>query len=269
MKRWRLSIIITFILSSSISLAQPPHIGISFYDVDRLYDTIPSLFYNDRDFTPEGRHHWNSERYNTKIQNITQVIDSMALPLVALYGVESEAVVHDIVSRSQLDYSYIHRTINSLDGLDIALLYYGDRFYPTHVISQRYLLHIDGEMDSEPLSLTITKRGDDLCRLESLLREEGNNIVIGSFNDNQIEGLNLNSTFSNSIGIGNYYSERGWQLRHRAATSSDFETVQQGIYIKSWLLDSNTKRPKATISKEGHSAGYSLFLPIYLYLKRQ
>ena len=55
----------------------------------------------------------------------------MALPLVALWGVENEQVVRDIAAACRGDYSYLHRTLNSLDGMDFALLYYGDLFYPT------------------------------------------------------------------------------------------------------------------------------------------
>ena len=42
----------------------------------------------------------------------------MALPLVALWGVENEQVVRDIAAACRGDYSYLHRTLNSLDGMD-------------------------------------------------------------------------------------------------------------------------------------------------------
>ncbi len=29
--------------------------GIAFYDVDKLHDTIPSIFYDDLDYTPSGK----------------------------------------------------------------------------------------------------------------------------------------------------------------------------------------------------------------------
>lgn len=47
------------------SYGQRP-IGIAFYDVDRIYDTVPALFYDDADYTPEGRLHWTAERYARK-----------------------------------------------------------------------------------------------------------------------------------------------------------------------------------------------------------
>ena len=49
----------------------------------------------------------------------------MRMPLVALWSVENEAVVRDIAAACRGDYSYLHQTLNSLDGMDFALLYYG------------------------------------------------------------------------------------------------------------------------------------------------
>ena len=103
-------------------------VGIAFYDVDRLYDTLPALFYDDEEYTPRGRLRWTAERYARKIRNTAAVIDSMALPVVALRGVENERVVHDLAAACRGDYSYLHRTLNTLDGLDFALLYYGDLY---------------------------------------------------------------------------------------------------------------------------------------------
>ena len=76
----------SFLIFNCHSYGQRP-IGIAFYDVDRIYDTVPALFYDDADYTPEGRLHWTAERYARKIRNTAAVIDSMALPLVALWGV--------------------------------------------------------------------------------------------------------------------------------------------------------------------------------------
>lgn len=85
----------SFLIFNCHSYGQRP-IGIAFYDVDRIYDTVPALFYDDADYTPEGRLHWTAERYARKIRNTAAVIDSMALPLVALWGVENEQVVRDL-----------------------------------------------------------------------------------------------------------------------------------------------------------------------------
>ena len=47
---------------------RPTTHGFAYYDLDRLYDTIPSLFYDDTDYTPEGRLCWTDERYRTKVE---------------------------------------------------------------------------------------------------------------------------------------------------------------------------------------------------------
>ena len=119
--------------------------GIAFCDVDRLYDTLPALFYDDSEYTPEGRLKWNSARYERKVRQTAALIDSMGLDIVALWGVENEQVVRDIAQACRGDYAYIHRTLNSLDGMDFALLYYGDRFYPGRVETGRRYLRIEND----------------------------------------------------------------------------------------------------------------------------
>ena len=111
--------------------------GVAYYDVDKLYDTQPSEFYNDSDYSPAGRMRWSEERYSAKINNIVQVVDSMAMPVVVLYGVENEQVVRDIVSRSSEDYAYLHSQSSARDGLDFAVLYFGDRFFPEQMTPWR------------------------------------------------------------------------------------------------------------------------------------
>ena len=153
---WRLLIIFNFsflIFNCTIYGRQP--IGIAYYDVDRLYDTVPALFYDDSDYTPEGRLRWTPERYTRKIRNTAAVIDSMALPIVALWGVENEQVVRDLAAACQGDYSYLHRTLNSLDGMDFALLYYGDLFYPTYDESGRGYLYVEGELGRDTVGLVL------------------------------------------------------------------------------------------------------------------
>lgn len=134
-----------FLLSAGCALAQP-RIGIAYCDLDHLYDTIPALFYDDSDYTPGGRLAWDTERYRRKIARTAAVIDSMRMPLVALWSVENEAVVRDIAAACRGDYSYLHQTLNSLDGMDFALLYYGDLFDPHYEEPGRRYLYIEGTL---------------------------------------------------------------------------------------------------------------------------
>lgn len=144
----RLLLILWLSLAAGLPLgaeAQQP-VGFAYYDADRLYDTIPALFYNDSDFTPRGRLRWTAERYERKIAHTAAVLDSMRMDIVALAGVENEAVVRDLAAACGEDYCYIHRTFNTFDGLDIALLYHSDRFFPDYVEQGRGWLYVEGEL---------------------------------------------------------------------------------------------------------------------------
>lgn len=113
---------IFFVIASLGAIHAQQRTGFAYYDLDRLYDTIPSLFYDDTDYTPEGRLRWSGERYRAKVERAGAVIGRMAMPLAGVYGVENEEVVKDLVRASDLPYSYVHRTLNTLDGMDFASL---------------------------------------------------------------------------------------------------------------------------------------------------
>ena len=61
----------SFLIFNCHSYGQRP-IGIAFYDVDRIYDTVPALFYDDADYTPEGR--------RIGPQSVTRVKSATRLP---------------------------------------------------------------------------------------------------------------------------------------------------------------------------------------------
>lgn len=54
-------IVIMLLLLSKLGASAQAPAGIAYYDVDRLYDTIPSLFYDDPAYTPQGKYGWNTE----------------------------------------------------------------------------------------------------------------------------------------------------------------------------------------------------------------
>ena len=88
-----LSIILLLIGWLSQGYAQQSF-GIAYYNVDGLYDTIPSPSNEDREYRSHGPKHWSAEKYLRKVRGVVQVIDSMAMPVVGLYGVESGSRFH-------------------------------------------------------------------------------------------------------------------------------------------------------------------------------
>ncbi len=245
-------------------------IGMGYYDLDALYDTIPSRFYDDSDYTPSGKYSWNSARYNTKVNHMVAVIDSMRLPIIGLYGVENEAVVRDIVLRSQQDYSYIHRTRNSFDGLDFSLLYFGDKLFIEDVEPLRNMLVIDATLDDQtPILIILSRSGDDTAEYLSHNPEQERLVVVmGKLYQREIDRLGYTNTLKEreQQGEGNYCAMRGWMMHDRIATNRKDKLLKNGVFITPWLLDPSTRRPVPTLDKGAYKGGFGKYLPIFTYI---
>ena len=145
-------------------------VKVAFYNVENLYDTVPSLFYDDGDYTPTGRLAWDGEKYRTKLDNLKKVVDELSADVLGLAEVENEAVVRDLVGMLGDDYNYIHLTGSDRRGIDLALLYRGDRFVPLRtgllpVGTTREVLHVEGELAGCGVHLLV-------CHLPSQLSDE-------------------------------------------------------------------------------------------------
>lgn len=111
--------------------AQYRQVSVGFYNTENLFDTVPSPFYDDQEFTPNGTKSWDTERYRRKLANLARVIDDGGFDLIALAEVENEAVIRDLVATLDDAYCYIHRSSSDRRGIDLALLYKGDKFFPS------------------------------------------------------------------------------------------------------------------------------------------
>ena len=80
---------------------QPKTIGVLWYNVENLFDTLASSNSNDQDFTPDGKFRWDSKKYNLKLQRLSQVISSCqpgSFPaIIGLCEVENKSVLNDLV----------------------------------------------------------------------------------------------------------------------------------------------------------------------------
>ena len=263
--------VIFIMLAHSASAQSGGVIGVAYYDVDALYDTIPSRFYNDKNYTPEGRYKWDSQRYRQKVEHIAQVIDSLHMPIVALYGVENEEVVRDITATVREDYAYIHRTQDFSLGLDFALLYYGDVFFPEKMTSHHNALCIDGYIGDCPATIIINNNSSSLGVLlnrNEYKVEDRAIIVLGKQRAESTSRWQLSDVMSEAEAAGRgtvvYYDR--WQMRHRIATN--IRNIEQcNVYIKEWLLDMEG-RPRPTFRGSKYYGGYSTSLPIYIYFDK-
>lgn len=155
----RRTVLLFLILAGALHAVGQERVSVAFYNVENLFDTIPSLFYDDSDYTPSGRNRWDTERYRRKTAHIARVIDEMAADVIALAEVESEEVVRDLVAALHTDYNYIHRTSGDRRGMDLALLYKGDKFFPRKTVSVpavgREFLHVSGRLRGVDVEIVV------------------------------------------------------------------------------------------------------------------
>ncbi len=260
--------ILTILLFFSLSLKAQSGLGLLFYDVDRLYDTSPALFYDDSKFTPNGKMHWTTERYQRKVDAIASVLDSVKMPLVGLYGVENEAVVRDIQTSCREDYSAIHLTRNSFDGLDFALLYYGDAFYVESQSVWRDMMVINGDYLGCSVTIILARDGRDIASYLDENQHGELTIVAGDISTREIKSWGFENLHSedNTASYGNTIGRWGWYFKHRIAINIESQSHKSGTYIAPYLLNNGGRSIFSTYQKESYTGGYSTFLPIYSYI---
>ena len=268
-----LSIFVALVVSALAAFGRQP-VGIAFYDVDRIYDTLPALFYDDEDYTPRGRYRWDTERYERKIRNTASVIDSMGLEIVALWGVENEQVVRDLTAACHGDYSYLHRTLNTLDGMDFALLYYGDRFYPEHAeVGRRYLL-VTGELDGQRVGLALCGDRSTGDWLVEELRDEYPDlplVVLGRIDARHAArfGLTDATARAEKAGRGNIRRAGRWEMRDRILVDTLFTAFGGDVFARRYLVDQKSGNPLTTFSRGVYRGGFGYSLPVFVYIDRR
>lgn len=265
--------LLTLWIALSISGAlSAQEFGFGYLDVDRLYDTIPALFYNDTDYTPTGRYGWDAERYRRKITQTAALIDSMKLPIIALYGVENEQVIRDISAATQHDYLYLHRTLNALDGMDFALLYEGDWIFPELVETGRRTLYVEATFDRDTVAIL-------LCTDERLVESNIEEILAARPNLPLIVAGRISSVDFNRLGLidrhaaathrgwGSRRRRSGWVMRDRIATSPSLGHSEGGIYVRRWMLDETNASPIPTFIGRFYRGGAGSNLPVFCTLR--
>ena len=75
-----------------------------FYNTENFFDTIKDPKTDDAEFTPAGKDHWTSDRYQTKLEHISKVLaaicDRDAPLVIGLSEVENKKVSEDLVAQA-------------------------------------------------------------------------------------------------------------------------------------------------------------------------
>ena len=110
-----------------------------FYNVENFFDVYDEINKSDEAYLPSSMRHWTNKRYQNKLSNFARVLCSVSEPdfpvIVGLAEIENITVLNDVVNHSSLvlaNYSFLHKESPDSRGIDVALLYKGDRFKPLH-----------------------------------------------------------------------------------------------------------------------------------------
>ncbi len=154
--------------------------AIGFYNLENLFDTIPSTTSNDSEYLPSGRMAWNTYKYTNKQANMAKVISQLAtentpdgVALLGVAEVESRKVLEDLVHEPALkarNYQVVHFDSPDERGIDCGLLYQPKYFKvtgskPMRVMLKdpktgsidftRDILYVSGLFDGEPIHVMV------------------------------------------------------------------------------------------------------------------
>lgn len=130
---------------------------IAFYNLENLFDVHNDKYILDDDFTTSGRKEWTPQRYQKKLQKLSDAISKIGteqtgkLPaIVGVAEVESKEVLEELIQQPKLlkgNYGIVHYNSPDERGIDVALLYCKDVF----TLDESYPVAVDVTMpNNEP-----------------------------------------------------------------------------------------------------------------------
>ncbi len=271
--------------------------SLAFYNVENMFDTVPSIFYDDSAYTPEGRYQWDTERYFKKVKDIAHVLDDVRADVVGLAEIENETVVRDLVRALKTDYCYVHITGNDAMGRDLALLYKADRFemekaWLSSSGASREFLNVRGELLGHKVHIIVCHlpsvfRSDEMrdralkqlkLQTEHIVRTEQIPVfVLGDMNWTYDKRKQAYLGFDAPLlklaakGYGSYYVSNSWRLIDNIFVSGNekFRIADCGIYIRGYMLRRtfSITAPCRTFTRSKYVGGISDHLPVYLVVE--
>jgi len=125
------SVILTFTVKSQQK--QFKVVTVAFYNLENLFDTLDTPDKNDFEYTPEGPNKWDTKKYNTKLERMSEVIAQIgaditktAPAVIGVSEIENRKVLEDLVNMPLLkpyNFDIVHYESPDKRGVDVALLY--------------------------------------------------------------------------------------------------------------------------------------------------
>lgn len=143
-----------FLLGKNYSVRQNYQIcTIAFYNLENLFDTEDDPHTFDNDFTPDGKYHWTTEKLNTKLERLANVIANIGIEktkqapaIIGFCEVENRTVLEQLIQQKALqnyDYGIVHHDSPDQRGIDVAALYNRKLFKLKNSQKHHLLLYSD------------------------------------------------------------------------------------------------------------------------------
>lgn len=155
------------LINSCFAQINHKNYNILFYNLENLFDTKDNPVTDDDEYTPGGAKHWTFNRLNKKLSNLSKVILNASgwIPpdLIAVCEVENRYVLEKLIKDTPLvkyPYKIIHKESPDPRGIDVALLYNDQTFFPLeydyipltnekgNIINSREILYVNGIIDN-------------------------------------------------------------------------------------------------------------------------
>jgi hypothetical protein len=150
---------------------------VAFYNFENLFDTINDPTTNDDEWTPKGKQHWTSKKYNQKLHNLSRVLFEIgssenpnAPTFIGCSEIENRGVLEDLIKQPKLidkEYGIIHFDSPDKRGIDVALLYQKKYFRPTSYANIPLLVYKKAALSQEILKAESQDTTDDSLQVNS------------------------------------------------------------------------------------------------------
>lgn len=261
-------IILLLSLCSAGAVQAQKLIGITYYDIGRLYDTESSLFYDDEEWAEGGKGGWNKERLNRSVENIASLIKHLNMPIVALHGVENQDIALSIAERTELDYTVAHQDMTSYNGMDYTLLYFADILEVESYRCNYESVVIECMIASHPAIIILSGDEEYSTRVATHYRlhhPERKIILMGSANCTD-QGMKNLLTEEQAKGYGTRLVRGEWQMRDRIWADEKTKCERAGIFVHQMLLDIKLSEPRSLIETPSRLWSGRANLPVFAYL---
>ncbi len=152
-------------------------VGVAFYNLENLFDTINNNGQYDLEFSPKGKNKWDGNKYRNKLNRMGFAISKLKTKITpngpAVIGVseiENRSVLEDLVKNPQIkdmNYQIVHHDSPDLRGVDVGLLYNPRMFRVLNVTHHRLVIPdnpkfltrdqtcVSGLLMGEPVSIIV------------------------------------------------------------------------------------------------------------------